>query len=151
MNNEFNMEEDIMTLTLDDDTELQCYVIGIFPAGDYEYIALDPIDDEYDDALVYRYSETEEGKMILKISNPMKSMRSLLMHSMNCLIQWNSTIWAEKRSRKRKKKKNKTFSIAGSKKSGELIQLFELVNDQLISITGSSFQIPEQARTSARH
>ena len=66
MNNEFNMEEDIMTLTLDDDTELQCYVIGIFPAGDYEYIALDPIDDEYDDALVYRYSETEDGEMILE-------------------------------------------------------------------------------------
>lgn len=66
MNNEFNMEEDIMTLTLDDDTELQCYVIGIFPAGEYEYIALDPIDEEYDEALVYRYSETEEGEMILE-------------------------------------------------------------------------------------
>lgn len=65
MNNEFNMEEDIMTLTLDDDTELQCYVLGIFPAGDYEYIALDPIGEEYDDALVYRYTETEEGEMIL--------------------------------------------------------------------------------------
>ena len=65
MNNEFNMEEDIMTLTLDDDTELQCYVIGIFPAGEHEYIALDPIGDEYDDALVYRYSETEDGEMVL--------------------------------------------------------------------------------------
>ncbi len=67
MNEEFNMEEDIITLTLDDDTELQCYVIGIFPAGNYEYIALDPIDNpEYDEALVYRYSETEDGEMIFE-------------------------------------------------------------------------------------
>ena len=67
MNNEFNVEEDIITLTLDDDTELQCYVIGIFPAGEHEYIALDPINNpEYDEALVYRYSETEDGEMIFE-------------------------------------------------------------------------------------
>ena len=67
MNEEFNMEEDIITLTLDDDTELQCFVIGIFPAGNYEYIALDPINNpEYDEALVYRYSETEDGEMIFE-------------------------------------------------------------------------------------
>ena len=67
MNNDFNMEEGILTLTLDDDTELQCYVIGIFPAGEYEYIALDPIDnDEYAEALVYRYSEAEDGEMVLE-------------------------------------------------------------------------------------
>ena len=66
MNNELQMEEDIITLTLDDDTNLQCYVIGIFPAGEYEYIALDPIDnDDYQEALVYRYSETEDGEMVL--------------------------------------------------------------------------------------
>ena len=67
MNNELQMEEDIITLTLDDDTDLQCYVIGIFPAGEYEYIALDPVDnDEYQEALVYRYSETEDGEMVLE-------------------------------------------------------------------------------------
>lgn len=66
MNNQFNQEEDIMTLTLDDDSQVQCYVIGIFPAGNYEYIALDPIDnDGFDGALVYRYAESEEGEMIL--------------------------------------------------------------------------------------
>ena len=67
MNNELQMEEDIITLTLDDNTDLQCYVIGIFPAGEYEYIALDPVDnDEYQEALVYRYSETEDGEMVLE-------------------------------------------------------------------------------------
>ena len=66
MNNELQMEEDIITLTLDDNTDLSCYVIGIFPAGEYEYIALDPIDnDDYQEALVYRYSESEDGEMIL--------------------------------------------------------------------------------------
>ena len=59
-------EEDILTLVMDDDTELHCYIIAIFDVNDREYIALDPIDsDEYDKALVYRYSESEDGEMIL--------------------------------------------------------------------------------------
>ena len=33
-------EEGTVTLTLDDDTEVECAIVAIFPAGDKEYIAL---------------------------------------------------------------------------------------------------------------
>lgn len=62
------MEEDqemTVTLTLDDDRELECVVLTIFQAGDRDYIALLPIEDaetEEGEVLLYRYSETEEGE-----------------------------------------------------------------------------------------
>ena len=49
---ELEGEEMTVTLTLDDGKELECVVLTIFPAGDKEYIALLPIDDE----------EAEEGE-----------------------------------------------------------------------------------------
>ena len=39
-------EETTVTLTLDDDTTLECIVINIFQAGDKEYIALLPMEGE---------------------------------------------------------------------------------------------------------
>lgn len=51
--------EHTMILTLDDGTEMECHVIGIFEVGDKEYIALLPIDDET--VLIYQYDETEEN------------------------------------------------------------------------------------------
>lgn len=53
-----------VTLTLDNDEELECAVLTIFEAEGQEYIALLPLDEEgnNDDGQVflYRYSETEE-------------------------------------------------------------------------------------------
>lgn len=56
-----NHEEQMMTLVLEDDSELHCHVIGVFDALDRQYIALVPEDD--DEALIYRYNESdnEEG------------------------------------------------------------------------------------------
>ena len=34
-----------VTLTLDDDSELVCAVLTIFPAGEHKYIALLPLDE----------------------------------------------------------------------------------------------------------
>ena len=66
MSNELNMEVEILTLTLDDDTTVECEVIGIFEAMDREYIALVPMDDEEEsDLYIYRYSEDEEGNPVL--------------------------------------------------------------------------------------
>ena len=68
---EFNNEEEqemTVTLTLDDDTELECVVLTIFEAGDREYIALLPMegaDSEEDEVYLYRYSETEDGTPVL--------------------------------------------------------------------------------------
>ena len=53
--NEADEREDItVTLTLDDDRELECAIITIFEAGGRDYIALLPLDDV----------EAEEGEVI---------------------------------------------------------------------------------------
>lgn len=59
-----NEEEMTVTLTLDDGRELKCVVLTIFPAGDKEYIALLPMDDEDSEegeVYLYRYTEDENG------------------------------------------------------------------------------------------
>ena len=52
-----------VSITLEDDTVLECVVLNIFSAGDREYIAVMPEDDN-DECTVYlyRYSETEDGQ-----------------------------------------------------------------------------------------
>lgn len=55
-------EEMTVTLTLDDDTELECVVLTIFEAGGKEYIALLPTEGEDADTgevYLYRYGETD--------------------------------------------------------------------------------------------
>ncbi len=57
-------EEMTVTLTLDDNTELECVVLTIFQAGEKDYIALLPMegqDVEEGEVYLYRYKETEEG------------------------------------------------------------------------------------------
>ncbi|HIS32390.1 MAG TPA: DUF1292 domain-containing protein [Candidatus Limivivens intestinipullorum] len=54
-----------VTLTLDDGTVVECAVLTIFPAGDKEYIALLPLDEngENEDGEVYLYRfETVDGQ-----------------------------------------------------------------------------------------
>ena len=63
---ELNEEEQEMTvtLTLDDDTVVECVVLTVFNAGEHEYIALLPMegaDSEEGEVYLYRYSETEDG------------------------------------------------------------------------------------------
>lgn len=66
---EFGDEEDeIMYLTLDDDTELECTVLGIFEVDDDEYIALLPLGE--DEVLLYKYVELEDEDFdLLPIEN----------------------------------------------------------------------------------
>ena len=63
------MDVDIgtVTLTLEDDSELECAILDIFPAGDHEYIALMPLaeDGSFDDSegpLIYRYIDRGEDE-----------------------------------------------------------------------------------------
>ena len=54
-----------VTLTLDNDEELECAVISIFDANNGRYIALLPLEgDKKDDGEVflYRYNETADGQ-----------------------------------------------------------------------------------------
>ena len=53
-----------VTLTLDNDEELECDVLTIFSAGTHEYIALLPLDEngeanESGDVFIYRYEEID--------------------------------------------------------------------------------------------
>ena len=61
---ELNEELDTITLTLDDDTELQCSILGVFDVEgieDKEYIALLPLDGrEAEDGEVYLYRYVED-------------------------------------------------------------------------------------------
>ena len=58
-------EKDTVTLTLDDDTEVECEIVSIFPVGEKEYIALLPIEEnetEDDEVFIYRYTESADGE-----------------------------------------------------------------------------------------
>lgn len=63
-NNDFTT----VTLSLDDGSEIECSIIRIFPAGDYDYIALLPIEGEEaaDEVYLYRYSTDENGDPVLE-------------------------------------------------------------------------------------
>ena len=68
-NEELELMEDIITLTLEDDTVVDCEVIGIFEANDREYIAMVPTEGEDADngqVYIYRYSETEDEQPVLE-------------------------------------------------------------------------------------
>ena len=57
-----NQEYNTVTLMLDDNTECECAIIRIFPAGDNDYIALLPLEGEAaDNDEVYLYSYKVEG------------------------------------------------------------------------------------------
>ncbi|MGF7056773.1 DUF1292 domain-containing protein [Brassicibacter mesophilus] len=58
-------EMEIMNLVLEDGSELECLVLGVFSVEDNEYIALLPKDEE--DVLLYGYSENEEGVELISI------------------------------------------------------------------------------------
>ena len=69
---ELNEEEQEMTvtLTLDDDTEMECGILGVFAVdgiADKEYIALLPLEDET--VLLYEYKENEDGIELLNIES----------------------------------------------------------------------------------
>lgn len=67
--NEILDEEDSeirVTLTLDDDSEVECRILTIFDLDDKDYIALLPLDEDGEDneegeVFIYRYSEDKEG------------------------------------------------------------------------------------------
>lgn len=65
-NKDLNNEEDEMfvTLTLDDDSEVECIVVTVFEADEKDYIALLPTEGEEaeeGEVYLYRYSEDKEG------------------------------------------------------------------------------------------
>src|SRR5690606_3693896 len=60
-------EDDIMTITLEDGTEIECAIIAIFPVKDKDYIALLPLesDEEEGEVFLYGFKEYEDGSFEL--------------------------------------------------------------------------------------
>ena len=55
-------EEDIMTLTLEDGTEVECAVIAVFEVGESDYIALLPLESQEEgEVYLYGYNEFDDG------------------------------------------------------------------------------------------
>lgn len=55
-------EEEIMTITLEDGTEMECAIIAIFPVEDKDYIALLPLENQEDgEVFLYGFHEFEDG------------------------------------------------------------------------------------------
>lgn len=67
---EEELAEEIVTITMDDNSEVHCVILGIFEAeNDREYIALLPLDGpeaENDQVYIYRYDEAESEQPILE-------------------------------------------------------------------------------------
>lgn len=64
-----DMEHNTITLTLDDDSEVECSILTVFPVDDKEYIALLPLDkngENHDgEVYLYQFSRTVDGDPIL--------------------------------------------------------------------------------------
>lgn len=62
-------EHHTITLTMEDDTEVECAILTIFPVDDKEYIALLPLDENgqnYDgEVYLYSFTRTEAGDPML--------------------------------------------------------------------------------------
>lgn len=65
-----SQDPNIITLTLEDDTEVNCAILTIFPVEGKEYIALLPLDEngnnEEGDVYLYAFSKTENGDPMLE-------------------------------------------------------------------------------------
>lgn len=58
-----------ISLTLEDDTEVECAILTVFPIDEQEYIALLPLDEngqnQSGEVYLYRFSRTENGDPML--------------------------------------------------------------------------------------
>ena len=62
-------QHNTITLTLDDDTEVECAILTIFPVDAQEYIALLPLDEngqnQNGEVYLYTFARTESGDPML--------------------------------------------------------------------------------------
>lgn len=59
-------DEEVMTITLEDGTEVECAIIAIFPVEDKDYIALLPLENQEDgEVYLYGFEEFEDGSFEL--------------------------------------------------------------------------------------
>ncbi len=59
-----NDDDVVVTVSMDDGTDVTCEILTIFDVGEQDYIALLPIGEE-DTVYIYRYFEDEDGNPTL--------------------------------------------------------------------------------------
>lgn len=64
---EHGHEVELLRLVLDDETEMDCYVLGVYEVKGKNYIALLPTEEEQ--VLLYEYNETEDGIELINIED----------------------------------------------------------------------------------
>lgn len=64
MANNTNEEMDIITLEFDDESTMDCEIMGVFDCDGKDFIALIP-DDGSDDVYIYGYEEDKDGNFEL--------------------------------------------------------------------------------------
>ena len=76
-------EEDIITLEFDDNTAVDCYIMGTFEADGKEYIALEPTDDS-EEVYIYGYKEIGDDEFeLVDIVDDIDAYTELLWTSLN--------------------------------------------------------------------
>ena len=66
---EYGLQDDAeltVTLTLDDDSELECAVVAIFPVQDKDYIALLPLGVEDAEVYLYHFKHNDDEDLELE-------------------------------------------------------------------------------------
>ena len=89
-----------ITLTMEDDTEVECAILTVFPVDAKEYIALLPLDEngqnESGEVYLYAFARTESGDPMLPTSKAMKNMQKPQLLLTQCFrmqkIQWKKLI-----------------------------------------------------------
>ena len=61
----FDPQEMLVTLDLDDGSQLECQILTIFDVNNQNYISLVPVDND-EEVIFYRYFEDEEGNPSLE-------------------------------------------------------------------------------------
>lgn len=68
-----NQDHSVITLTMEDDTEVNCAILTIFPVGEKEYIALLPLDEngknETGEVFIYAFTEVEGNPLLSNIES----------------------------------------------------------------------------------
>ncbi len=58
---------DVLLLTMEDGSEIECYVLGVFDVEDKDYMVLMQKDD--DELLVYQYIQNDDGLELLTVDD----------------------------------------------------------------------------------
>ena len=68
---EYGLQDEGMTvnLLLDDDTDIECSIIAIFPVLDKDYIALYPLDDAYEEVFLYQLDASTGDPELVNIED----------------------------------------------------------------------------------